>query len=78
MAPGRVLVETPAYMVDTWNAEMLTNPKSGVGISGTHTALLAVAERFAASGWETYLLGPFLSQALQLLRAESTTCPSPT
>ena len=57
MAPGRVLVETPAYMVDTWNAEMLTNPKSGVGISGTHTALLAVAERFAASGWETYLLG---------------------
>jgi len=56
---NRVLVETPSIpdILVTWNSEIIANPKSGVGISGTHTALLAMAERFAASGWETYLVG---------------------
>ena len=55
---GRVLVETPvARGGRTWNAEIIANRSSGVGISGTHTALLAVAERFAFAGWHTYLVG---------------------
>ena len=53
---GSVLVDTPLTN-KLWNDAIVEDPKSGVGISGTHTALLGAANAFAAEGWHTYVAG---------------------
>lgn len=51
-----VLVDTPLAGY-TWNQELVLQGNSAVGISGTHTALLAAANQFALQGWNTTLAG---------------------
>lgn len=51
-----ILIDTPLTPF-VWNAEIVNERKSGVGLSGTHTTLLLIAEHFAASGWRSYLTG---------------------
>ena len=59
----KVLIDTPAtkYM---WEPSRLREPGHRRGISGTHTALLAIAVRFASSGWSVFLCGSVVGPPL--------------
>mmetsp|Transcript_82299 Transcript_82299/g.142609 ORF Transcript_82299/g.142609 Transcript_82299/m.142609 type:complete len:498 (+) Transcript_82299:44-1537(+) len=54
--PRRVLIDTPPHTV-LWNGDLARRSGGNVGISGSHTAFLPVAEYFAQEGWLTYVSG---------------------
>ena len=51
-----VFIETPMTSF-SWSPEATMTAGSGTGMSGTHTALVAISRRFAAEGWLTVLNG---------------------
>ncbi|KAL1504164.1 hypothetical protein AB1Y20_010573 [Prymnesium parvum] len=63
LAMQRVLVDLPLTPYN-WEPSRLNTPGYGFGISGTHTALLMLAQAFVRHCWEVHLAGSIVGQPL--------------